>query len=220
MECQLGFDIANVEEVGKVQCSSNYQWNNQRCVPTGLRRNPGTLNEYEQCHDSDECKGDMYCDRVCSCRAVYMRFDRNLNRCVRREYGDVCNRDDHCKTYANPWVNWEYNNFEGYNYHEGVCKGQRCACQNDVSTVNISYIQDNGIWSTKTICIVPGASQVDIGQKCTLNPIGYGSSTSTSYCKSGEICHQCPEDYLFNGVGTQSGRCREPTEAQIDKQSK
>ena len=219
MEC---VNISSVER--RVRCIDNYNWTDTACVYGLVTPAPpvahNSLEQGAYCQHHEECKGDMVCGDgaryICTCPAVYMRYDATMDRCIRREFGDVCTRDAHCMTYAFPWTNWWYTNFDGYNYREGRCVRNRCVCQGPEHGVNetrITYITDNGTLATKTVCVVSGATMVKNGDRCTLNPIGYGASTQTHVCPQGEICYQCPEEYPQDQYGVQAGTCRKPTRA-------
>ena len=141
------------------------------------------------------------------CRQYYERWDELNQRCIRREFGDVCINDAQCQVRGQAG--------SGYTYSGGACLNGRCDCDSRYKLTRSSFLTDAEAYqvSNKTLCIHDGIEiERAKGQACGVDPI-YNSDdvmAALGPCRAGAFCYQCPDDLELPNFRHSDGLCRNP----------
>lgn len=186
---------------GTVVCDKCFVSLGRKCA-----RAMGNLTKSRGDFCTEECQCDtgasLHCNSVCTCAGSAYRYDAS-GKCVKREFGDPCSKNDDCKVYGGMT--------EGFTYSGGVCKGGMCQCDEDngyVPTVTSFINGTSGLLFSKKICVT-GMAAVDLplGKICSLEPIGDSEDPATRVCAANSVCFTCPEEE-FSSATSNEGKCR------------
>ena len=199
----------------KVSCNSYFYRKRGQCrkiedgsFGSSCRRSGKCLKD-----DSPGTREQLWCDdktKICRCyTSKSMKWDETSDTCVKREFGDPCETDDDCAVFGD--ING------GYTFGGGKCYKNSCICDlHRYKPVQFTYFHPKKkSLLSKFICVHQSSTiNVDIGDKCTLDPIYYGNNPlgMTRVCKPGYYCGRCSNFPLNKSLNLNSfqGTCMKP----------